>query len=262
MRALPPSPFTKNQYNIRFLSVTPIFTTSACKLSGRLATVYFMTSSKNTNAPRREDEPASHQHEHHNIDADLDHDWSAFMSEYADDLNDVLRSRIAKSFEKHVQKELKEQEKRETAVRSAYEHTNNAPKNNFSLKNLSSQKSYIIPQRMQDSHIQFVTPHGPRDNIRSSWLDLDNTMEDYGEDFVPPNPHFDNVSLITVLLWLMFVAGIVGVILCAFLPLLASIIGIASGLLILLGGAGLLMRRKKHDLYHEDYTDYGDGARV
>ncbi len=44
-------------------------------------------------------------------------------------------------------------------------------------------------------NIAFSTKPGPRDNTTSSWLDVDKTMDEYGDDFVAPNPHFKNVSI-------------------------------------------------------------------
>lgn len=223
-----------------------------------------MTSSKNTNDPRRDEtntSPSS-QNKNHNYDPNFEANWSAFMTEYADDLDDVVRSRIAKNFEKRVKKELKKQLEKESEIKESSETSKKDKKNKFTLKNLSSKKSYIAPQSIKDSHVRFVTPSGPRDNTRSSWLDLDNTMEDYGEDFVPPNPTFENISLINVVLWIIFILGIAGIISSAFLPSLATIIGTISGVFILIGGAGLFMNRKKPDPYKEDYRDYGDGARV
>ncbi|MFU0562512.1 hypothetical protein ACMZ7F_06115 [Gardnerella swidsinskii] len=222
-----------------------------------------MTSSKNTNDPRRDDELTSEslKNNQKQNNRNFDDDWSSFIAEHSDDMNDIANSRSAKSFEKHAQKEEKKKNHNSIASDNNSKNQKNAIKNKFSLNNLSSHKSYIIPTRMQDPHT-IITAKGPRDNTRTSWLDLDKTMEDYGDDFVPPNPQFYNVSLVNVVLWILFVIGIFGVIISAFIPAIANIVGIICGLLTLLSGAGLLMNRKKPDPYKEDYSDYGDGARV
>lgn len=231
-----------------------------------------MTSSKNTNDPHREDTERNNSADDNipadNSSANMYKDWSSFVEEHADDLNEVARSKSAQSFEKHAQRKAKKLEHsirlNEIAKSSADKtDTNKTNKTNkFSLSNLSSKKSYIIPQRMQDPHVRFTNPGGPRDNTRSSWLDLDKTMEDYGDDFVPPNPQFENISWVTVVLWVLLIAGIAGILSLAFLPGFASTIGIASAIFVLVGGAGLLLTHKKHSPSKEDYNDYGEGARV
>lgn len=230
-----------------------------------------MTSSKNTNDPRREDDetsPFSNFDNKNYDDMDFESEWNDFMAEYGGELDDVLRSRLAKHFKKHVEKDLKEKlkleaKRKEAAIKAQHlQDGEKVAKNKFSLKNLSSKESYISLQRTKDSHVQFVNPQGPRDNTRSSWLDVDETMDDYGDDFVPPNPTLENIPLTTAVLWIVFALGIAGIIFCAFVPSLATIVGIASGLFILIGGAGLIMNRKKPNPYKEDYRDYGHGARV
>ena len=235
-----------------------------------------MTSSKNSNDPRREDDETSQFSDYDNKnyddmdldDTDFESEWNDFIAEYGGELDDVLRSRIAKHFKKHVEKDLKEKlkleaKRKEAAIKAQHlQDGEKVAKNKFSLKNLSSKKSYIALQRTQNSHVRFVNPQGPRDNTRSSWLDVDETMDDYGDDFVPPNPTLENIPITTAILWIVFLLGIAGIIFCAFVPSLATIIGTASGLFILIGGAGLIMNRKKPDPYKEDYRDYGHGARV
>lgn len=235
-----------------------------------------MTSSKNSNDPRREDDETSQFSDYDNKnyddmdldDTDFESEWNDFIAEYGGELDDVLRSRIAKHFKKHVEKDLKEKlkleaKRKEAAIKAQHlQDGEKVAKNKFSLKNLSSKESYISLQRTQNSHVRFVNPQGPRDNTRSSWLDVDETMDDYGDDFVPPNPTLENIPITTAILWIVFLLGIAGIIFCAFVPSLATIIGTASGLFILIGGAGLIMNRKKHNPYKEDYRDYGHGARV
>lgn len=69
-----------------------------------------MTSSKNTNDPRRDDELTSEslKNNQKQNNRNFDDDWSSFIAEHSDDMNDIANSRSAKSFEKHAQKEEKE----------------------------------------------------------------------------------------------------------------------------------------------------------
>lgn len=164
-------------------------------------------------------------------------DWSVFLAEHAEDFDDIANSRSAKSFEKHAKKAERKN------LEEHIDH-NNSSKNDNNLSSLLRSAA------------------GPRDNTRSSWLDVDSTMEDYGDDFVPPNPTLKNISTVNLILWIVFIAGIAGIILTAFLPFLASFVGIISAILILLGGAGLLMNRKENNSCKNDYEDFGYGSRV
>ena len=112
------------------------------------------------------------------------------------------------------------------------------------------------------SRIEYANKPGPRDNTQISWLDVDKTMDEYGDDFIAPNPHFKNVSITLIVLWLMFILGVLGVILSVLVPYFAIYSGTISALLFLIGGAGLLMSRKKNYTSSEDYSDFGKGARV
>lgn len=103
---------------------------------------------------------------------------------------------------------------------------------------------------------------GPRDNVKTSWLDVDETMDSYGDDFVPPNPHFKNISITFIVLWTILILGILGVILSVLVPYFAAYSGTISAFLFLVGSGGLLMSRKKNYTSSEDYNDYGKGARV
>lgn len=192
-----------------------------------------MTSSKNTNSPHLENNKNSN-----NNSNDFQDDWSSFISEHSQDFNDIEKSKSAKEFEKHAKREDKrnikrkeEEEEREKAIR-----------------NLRIEREIFLS-------------HGPRDNIRSSWLDVDDTMEEYSDDFVAPNPHFKNIRKSVVILWLVLLLGIAGIITSAFIPIIASIAATISIVFIIISGVGLLMIRKdSHD--NNDYSDYGNGARV
>ena len=142
-----------------------------------------------------------------NKPADLDAAWAAFEAEHQDDLSDVAASRNAKRFEKHAQRKEKE------AL--------------LSVDDLTA-----------DSFAKSGPARGPRDFTGSSWLDTDDVMDRYGDDFVPPNPKIGHVGGAKLLFWILLVAGI-----C-----------------IIIGGAGLLARHKGFNETRTDYFD--DGARV
>lgn len=149
-------------------------------------------------------------------------DWSQFVSEHKKDFNDLEKSKSAKIFRKRINQAAE-------------------------------------PLR----NIAFNTKPGPRDNTTSSWLDVDKTMDEYGDDFVAPNPHFKNVSItLIVVLWSVFVLGVLGMILSVLVPYFAIYTGSVSAFLFLIGGAGLLMSRKKDNTSSEDYNEFGKGARV
>ncbi|PNS43758.1 hypothetical protein [Gardnerella vaginalis] len=195
-----------------------------------------MTSSKDTNSPRLGNNSGKDNNSH-----DLQDDWSNFLSEHAEDFKAIEKSKNAKNFEKYVKRE----EKRN--IKEIKEQEEQARKN--------AQKNLIREQE------EFLS-HGPRDNIRSSWLDVDSTMDKYGDDFIPPNPRFNNIRLSIVILWIMLLVGIAGIITSAFIPIIAYIAGSISIVLIIIGGFGLLMIRKDSHNENNEYSDYGKGARV
>lgn len=183
-----------------------------------------MTSSKDTNDPHRYGKGMSQSsnNENEKNSKNFEDDWLNFITDHSDELKDISNSRDAKSFEKHAKKKE------------------------------NAQNFYLIAKNSR----------GPRDNTRTSWLDVDTTMDEYGDNFVPPNPKLEDISPVTFVLWTVFAVGIAGIILSAFLPSLATIVGIISAILMLLGGLGIFLNRKKPDPYKEDYRDYGHGARV
>lgn len=160
---------------------------------------------------------------------DMSDEWAAFAAAHADDLQDVESSRNAKRFEKHAQRKDKE------AL--------------LSIQDLSS-----------DSFVGTATPRGPRDFSGSSWLDTDDVMDRYGDDFVPPNPSIGKIRTPLLVFWILFIVGVVGLIASVLLPSMASILGTVFGLCALIGGAGLLSQLKGHNPHRNGYTD--DGARV
>ena len=95
---------------------------------------------------------------------DLDAAWAEFTQSHADDLKAVEQSRNAKRFEKHAQRREKE----------ALLSINDLDHGTFTDD---------IPQG-----------RGPRDFTGSSWLDTDNVMDRYGDDFVPPNPKIGHIE--------------------------------------------------------------------
>lgn len=192
-----------------------------------------MTSSKNTNDPHREDMLSSSKQNKAN--------YSNNSNKNADNTKNNTKNNNNSNFD------------------DAWSNFIADHSDDFNdIANSRNAKSFEEHARRKDKKkIQ-----GPRDNTSSSWLDVDKTMDEYGDDFVPPNPNFNNISWETAILWIVFVVGIAGIIVSAFLPDFASIIGVLSGIFLLLGGAGLLMCRKKSSNYEDDYNDYDDGARV
>lgn len=156
----------------------------------------------------------------------LDADWAAFAAAHADDLKDVEHSRNARRFERHAQRKEKE----------ALLH----------VDDLSADA--------------FVGAHGPRDATNSSWLDVDDVMDRYGDDFTPPDPKIGPVSASKLVFWVLLVAGVIGVIASVFVPALTGLLGTVFGAAALIGGAGLIIRHKGHAETREDWFD--DGARV
>lgn len=167
--------------------------------------------------------------DHNTSSHDGDDAWEAFMSEHADDLQDVSRSHAARKFEKHAQKE----EKR--AV--------------LSVDDLAS-----------DSFVQ--GGRGPRDFTGSSWLDTDDVMDRHG-GFRPPRPSLRRgTSTTRIVFGTLAIVGVVGIILAAFIPRLIAF-GALFALLALVGAGGLLATRSPNP-HLPDQGDDGadDGARV
>ena len=161
---------------------------------------------------------------------DLDAAWTEFTQSHADDLKAVEQSRNAKRFEKHAQRREKE----------ALLSINDLDHGTFTDD---------IPQG-----------RGPRDFTGSSWLDTDNVMDRYGDDFVPPNPKIGHVKPSKLVFWALLVVGVAGIILSVFVPALAAILGSIFGVCALVGAAGLIAQHKGHAQTRTD--PFADGARV
>ncbi len=80
--------------------------------------------------------------------------------------------------------------------------------------------------------------------LARSWLDTDDVMDEYGDDFVPPNPEIGRVNASKLVFWILLVAGVAGIIASVFVPALAAILGSIFGLCALVGGAGLILQHK------------------
>ena len=152
-------------------------------------------------------------------------DWEAFLSEHQHELHDIEHSKTARKFNKHA-----ERQEKQTLV-SVHDLTSDA----------------------------FVGGGGPRD-YRSSWLDTDDVMDQYGAGFTPPNPDLSNIKRSRLVFGLIFVIGIVGIIATVFIPHMASVLGVVFALCILVGAGGLLAQHKGHDETKRD--EFDDGARV
>ena len=185
-----------------------------------------MTDLNNTNAG---DERSRHTPDGETDSGDLDAVWAAFEAEHQDDLNDVAESRNAKRFEKHAQRKEKD--------------------TLLSVDDLTA-----------DSFTKTGASHGPRDFTGSSWLDTDDVMDRFGDDFVPPNPKIGRVRFSKLVFWVLLVGGILGAIVSVFLPTYTGVLGIAAGIGVIVGGAGLLAQHKGFSQTRTDYFD--DGARV
>ena len=106
-----------------------------------------------------------------------DLDWAAFAAEHANDLQDVERSRNARRFEKHAQRKEKE------ALLSV---------DDLDAGTFTDDK---VPLHQR----------GPRDHGGRSWLDTDDVMDEYGDDFVPPNPKIGRVNASKLVFWLSLI---------------------------------------------------------
>ena len=155
-----------------------------------------------------------------------DAEWERFVGEHADDLDDVANSRSARKFERHARREEK--------------------KAMLSVDDLSS-----------DAFVR--RPAGPRDFTRSSWLDVDDAM-DAGNHFTPPDPDLGDVRRSTAVLGAMVALGVLGLIVSVLSPVLNGIIAGVSGVVLLVGAAGLFMRLRGHNETRRDIFD--DGSRV
>ncbi|KAB7791193.1 cytochrome c-type biogenesis protein [Bifidobacterium leontopitheci] len=164
-------------------------------------------------------------------DADLD--WATFAAEHAEDLQDVASSRNARRFERHAQRKEKE------ALLSVAD---------------------LDARAFTDGSPAGDRDRGPRDHVGRSWLDTDDVMDRYGDDFVPPNPKIGPVNATTLVLWILLVGGIGGIIASVFVPALAMVLGSVFGFCALIGGAGLILRHKGHSETRSGPFD--DGARV
>lgn len=193
-----------------------------------MITVVDMTDLNNSNAGKRSDRPAGNE----GTNDDIDNAWAAFAEAHASELKDVERSRSAKRFEKHAQRKEKE----------ALLSVNDLDDGAF-VDDLAAMRQ-----------------HGPRDHTTSSWLDTDDVMDRYGDDFVPPNPKIGPVKASKLVFWVLLVAGIIGIISSVFIPSLAAVLGTVFGVCALIGATGLIVQHKGHNADRNGYTD--DGARV
>lgn len=157
--------------------------------------------------------------------------WEDFLAAHADDLEDVEHSRTAKRFSKHAEREEKK------ALLSVTDLKKNA---------FVSGDRYAQP--------------GPRDHTGTSWLDTDDVMDRYGDDFVPPNPQLGTPSPGRAVLWALFILGALGLIATCLFPAVAAILGVVFGLMLLIGAGGLLATHRGHDESKDGFDD--DGARV
>lgn len=201
-------------------------------------TLVFMTDLNNSNAEDKhstspQDDAAAHAHANDHTEdndiADLDAAWSSFEESHADELDEVARSRSAKRFEKHAERQAKE--------------------------------ALISVSDLDEGSFTGDKPaRGPRDFTTSSWLDVNHTMDQYGDDFVPPNPKIGHVATSRLVFWAFLIIGVIGVIITVFLPTIAGLLGTVFGVAIFIGAAGLILQHRGYDETKSDAFD--DGARV
>ena len=211
------------------------------QLALRQIRVVTMTDLHNSNADdkRPSEDPSNQDHSPESgpeSDADLQEEWSAFESSYADELNDVASSRSARHFEKHA-----ERKEREALL---------------SVKDLD-QGSFADDARPRG--------RGPRDYTHSSWLDVDSVMDHSGSDFIPPNPKLGHFNRTTFTLWSLLIIGVAGVIATVFFPALAAVLGTIFGACVLIGGAGLIIQHRDrggHTSHDDDNDRFPHGARI
>ena len=218
-----------------------------------------MTEHQNTNANDEQPIPtpdggraAGKNHEQPDL-GNLDEAWAAFEAAHQDDLIDVASSRQAKKFEKQAQRREKE----------ALLHVNDLDLGTFTDDAVPLRERIRRSKRTNTTSSNGVgdkSQSGPRDFTGSSWLDTDDVMDEYGDDFVPPNPEIGHIPASKLVFWALLLVGVFGLIASAFLPALAGILGTVFGVCAILGGAGLIARHKGHTDTREDYFD--EGARV
>ncbi|RBP98205.1 hypothetical protein CRD60_03440 [Bifidobacterium aemilianum] len=163
--------------------------------------------------------------------------WASFEQEHADDLQDIADSKHARRFERHIKRQKK--------------------KALLSVDDLDP-KAFTGGSRSKRGKNQQGV--GPRDFTGTSWLDTDDVMDTYGDDFVPPNISLGHFGGSRLVFWILFLLGIAGLIASVLLPNLTPLLGTVFGLFALLGGGGLLLVHKGFSETKDDYCD--DGARV
>jgi hypothetical protein len=163
-------------------------------------------------------------------------DWDSFLAEHENDLGSLEESRAAKKFEKQAEK----------AERNALLDANDLKAHAFTM-----QSRIQAQQRMQAEE----APRG----YRSSWLDADKVLDD-ASPFVPPDPDVSDIRKSSILFGILFVLGIAGVVVSAFLPGVIAFVAPVAGVLLIIGAAGLFTRLRGHSRTKSNPFD--DGARV
>lgn len=197
-----------------------------------MATVKGMTDHKDNNAANGDSRAQGGD----GADTPDDAAWQDFVAAHSDDLGSVERSRTARKFEKEAKRKEKE------ALLSVDDLTPDA-----------------FASGASRSGARTGARSGPRDFTGSSWLDVDDVM-DQGSDFVPPNPSIGHVRASKLVLWAMVVVGVAALVGCVLIPTLSTLLGAVGGALTILGAAGLLVMHKGHTQTRAD--EFDDGARV
>jgi preprotein translocase subunit SecF len=159
-----------------------------------------------------------------------DTDWDAFLAEHENDLGAVQDSRAAKKFEKKAEKEERQ------ALLNA--------------QNLKS-RAFTAQARIQ-------TEDAPR-TYQTSWLDVDNTMDD-GSPFVPPDPDISDVRKSSIVFGILLALGVIGIVVSVFLPNIIAFLAPVAGVLLIIGAAGLFSHLRGHT--ETKANPFDNGARV
>ncbi len=170
-----------------------------------------------------------------------DSDWEAFVQSHAQDLQDVEHSRAARKFERQAKRSEKE----------PLVSVDDLKRRAF----VAGNRHAVPGGGMHD----VGRSAGPRDHTTSSWLDTDDVM-DQGDEFTPPNPELGKPNTTRLVLWLLFLAGIFGIMLSVFVHVISGLLTAIFGCCFLLGAAGIVMMHKGHDDTKSGPQD--DGARV
>lgn len=169
-------------------------------------------------------------------------EWKEFLSEHSE-LSEVEHSPSARRFEK-------------AARRQSHEHTS-------SHQSQSTHRSFFSRHTHARTHARtraqtgFREPDGSIDNadinpsdpgprdFDNSFLDTDHVLEREDGPYVPPDADDpDTQKRSTMVFAVLIVIGIALLIVCAFVPFLAGVLGTVGVVGVMIGGVGLFLQNK------------------